>query len=680
MATISVNSSRSRSVTFQAPESFNETERTFDAIIATDTPVPSVLPDGTVYMEILSFDPSHVDLSRVRVGAPVFDNHVNGGVFTQIGAVKGPNLIGNGVEATVKLSRNAKLKDLIQDIKDGIVSNLSAGYSVFKYEDVTPPEAKVRWLKAVNWRINEVSFAPVNADVHSRARSLEDSEFIDVEINDNQMLNTSTQGAGETPNPENPTPVPAVPTPAPTPTPAPAPPTPAPAPVETPAPAEVPATERARALGIAEAYIALQAAGAATDPNFITTHLTAGTSVEQARALVVQTLKAKSPLSTQQGYTTPAPAITADVIDKTRALMEIGLCRKYGVVGQTFTNEEIVGSEKYRNMRILDVARNYISASTGDTSVHELDQVHLAKRALISSSTSDFLVMLEGAARRVLLAEYALASDTWRKIAITGSVSDFREWSRLRGGSIGNLDQVNENGEFKNKPIPDGYGEKVSVKTFGNTVNVTRQMLINDDLGYFLQITGKMARSAARTIEQKLYDMINLNGGLGPVMTSDNKTLYHLDHGNIGPNGAYSATTIAAARDLIAYQKDVGSNDWLDLYPETILVPTALRDTAIALNINDYTNEASKFQQKNLYKGLFNDIISSPRLTSPTRSYLFANKDIAPVWEVTFLNGVQTPFMDEREEFDVDGKRWKIRLDFGVAPIDWKGTATLAGA
>ena len=161
---------------------------------------------------------------------------------------------------------------------------------------------------------------------------------------------------------------------------------------------------------------------------------------------------------------------------------------------------------------------------------------------------------------------------------------------------------------------------------------------------------------------------------------ADGKTLIHADHGNTGVAGAFSAVTVAGARDKMKAQKDLSGNDWLDLRPDFILVPTALADTAISLNINEYTNEASKFQQRNLYKGLFRKIIDSPRLASATRHYIFADKNIEPVFEVNFLNGVETPFLDEREEFDVDGTRWKIRHDWGVAAIGYKGIQSNPGA
>lgn len=668
MAGIKVANKQYRSEAFKAPESFNRENRRFEAVIASEEPVlQRRIDDGSLYWEILSCRPEHVDLSRLKSGAPLLDFHYAGGYRTQLGAVEQPTFENGKIVAQVQLSRRAELDDLVEDISSGIFKNLSAGYTVYRYEDVTPEGSQYRWLKAVNWRVNEASLAPVNADVNSKVRSAtEENEFNEVEIINSTMA-TATDPQVE-PATE--------PTPAPAPAPAPAP-SPAPTPDPTPAPADT-ATERKRSMEIVGVVEALRAQGISLPADFAEQHISKGTSVDSVRALAITNLKNSSPLEKQGGQAPAAPGkITQDVIDKTRHLMEVGLSRKYGIKG-TYSNEEIVGSEQYRNMHVLDLARNYMTDASGDANILRLDQQTLAKRALISSSSSDFAVILEGTARRKLLEDYSIAADTWRKIAVTGSVSDFREWSRLRGGAIGNLDKVNENGEFKNKPIPDGSAEKVKIETYGNTVNVTRQMLINDDLGYFLRIAGQMARASARSIEQALYDLINMNAGLGPVM-SDDKTLIHADHGNTGVAGAYSAVTVAGARDKMKAQKDLSGLDWLDLRPDFILVPTALADTAISLNINEYTNESNKFQQRNIYKGLFSSIIDSPRLASATRHYIFADKNVEPVFEVNFLNGVETPFLDERDEFDVDGTRWKIRHDWGVAAIGYKGIQSNPG-
>ena len=62
------------------------------------------------------------------------------------------------------------------------------------------------------------------------------------------------------------------------------------------------------------------------------------------------------------------------------------------------------------------------------------------------------------------------------------------------------------------------------------------------------------------------------------------------------------------------------------------------------------------------------------------RRYLFADPSEAPVLEVAFLDGNQNPYLELQNGFDVDGARYKVRLDYGVGAIDYRGAVTNAGA
>lgn len=87
---------------------------------------------------------------------------------------------------------------------------------------------------------------------------------------------------------------------------------------------------------------------------------------------------------------------------------------------------------------------------------------------------------------------------------------------------------------------------------------------------------------------------------------------------------------------------------------------------------------ANKLQRPNMVNGLFRDIVDTPRITS-NRRYLFADPNEAPVLEVVFLDGNDTPYVESEDGFTVDGTRWKVRLDFGVGAVDYRGAVTNVG-
>lgn len=328
-----------------------------------------------------------------------------------------------------------------------------------------------------------------------------------------------------------------------------------------------------------------------------------------------------------------------------------------------------------RGYKLLDFARE--SLVRAGIKTDGMDQMKVVAMAF-TQGTSDFPVLLENAMHKALQQAYAVAPDTWSRFCATGSVSDFRDHPRYRVGSLGNLDTLTELGEYKTKAIPDGEKGVQRVGTKGNIINLSREAIVNDDLGAFIGLATMQGRAARRTIEADVYALLALNSGLGPTM-GDGKTLFHADHGNIGTGAALGVAGIEADRVLMASQKDISGNDYLDLRPSVLLVPIGLGGTARVTNDAQYDPDtANKLQMPNRVRGLFRDVVDTPRLTG-TRRYLFADAGDAPVLEVAFLDGAQEPFLEQMAGWTTDGTQFKVRLDFGVAAIDYRGAVTNAG-
>ncbi len=364
-----------------------------------------------------------------------------------------------------------------------------------------------------------------------------------------------------------------------------------------------------------------------------------------------------------------------DEADKIKAAATNALMVRAGVTKDAAVLASM-SANPYRGATLLDLARASLArAGIKTDGMSKMDIV----AASFTQGTSDFPVLLENTMHKTLQAAYARAALTWNRFCDTGSVSDFRANNRYRTGSFGSLDAVNELGEYVNKSIPDGEKGSITASTKGNIINLSRQAIVNDDLGAFVGLSAMLGRAAARTVEADVYALLALNSGLGPTM-SDTKTLFHADHGNITTGAAISMAAIDADRVAMASQRDVSGNDYLDLRPEVLLVPIGLGGTARSINDALYDPDtANKLQKPNVVNGLFRDIVDTPRL-SGTRRYLFADAMEAPVIEVAFLDGAQEPFLEVQNGFDVDGARYKVRLDYGVAAVDYRGAVTNAGA
>lgn len=398
--------------------------------------------------------------------------------------------------------------------------------------------------------------------------------------------------------------------------------------------------------------------------------------------LTVDAIQAKLLAEVGKGITPATPQNAAprvetvqDETDKARDAAVNAMLVKAGVVANAEKRRTMQAGNPAMNLSLVEMAKASL-ARLGVRADH-LDKMGVVAAAFTQSG-SDFPALLEAAMHKALQAAYDTAPLTWARFCATGTVSDFRAHNRYRLGSFGNIDQVNELGEFINKSIPDGEKASIQVGTKGNIINLSRQAIVNDDLGAFIGLAASLGRAASRTVEADVYAMLALNAGMGPVM-ADGKTLFHTDHGNLGIDGALAVAVFEDMRVKMASQKDVSGNDYLDLRPAALLCGMGQGGTARVINGAEYDPDtANKLQRPNAVRGLFADVVDSPRI-SGARVYAFADPSIAPTLEVAFLEGRQDPYLERQEGFDVDGSRFKVRLDYGIAAIDYRGAVTAKG-
>lgn len=330
-------------------------------------------------------------------------------------------------------------------------------------------------------------------------------------------------------------------------------------------------------------------------------------------------------------------------------------------------------SNPFNGNSMMDIARAALDvAGVNHRGMDKLDVVGAA----LTHSTSDFPILLENVMHKALLTAYATAPDTWNLFCKTGNLSDFRAHGRYRTGSFGNLDSKTEGNEFKHKTFGDAVKESITLGTKGNIIGISREMIINDDLGAFMDLVQQMGRAAKRTVEADVYALLASNPTL-----SDGVALFHADHGNLAGSGAaVSATTLSAGRNAMQSQTDVNGNDYLDIQPAIFVGGLAARDAAAAVNAMEFDDESNKNQRKpNITRGMFSEVVGSPRV-SGTPWYMFADPADAPVIEVGFLDGNEEPFLEMKEGFTQDGVLYKVRHDYGVGAIGYEGAYKNAGS
>lgn len=364
-----------------------------------------------------------------------------------------------------------------------------------------------------------------------------------------------------------------------------------------------------------------------------------------------------------------------DESDKHREAMVLAVLARANIATDKSGPVRVDASNPYRGRKLLNLAEMCLMRSGIKT--EGMDQRAIVAAAF-TQGTGDFPILLENVMHKTLLGAYALQADTWTAFCHRGSVSDFRAHNRYRVGSLGNLDSKNELGEFKNKTIPDGEKASITAGTKGNIINISREAVINDDMGAFTGLAANLGRAAKRTIEADVYATLALNSGFGPLL-ADGVTLFHADHNNVS-TGAPTVLSFDAARVVMAAQKDVSGNDYLALTPAVWLGPTGIEGSAKVVNNSTYDPDANnKLQRANIAAGLVQTIVGTPRL-SGTPWFLFADPSQAPVLEVAFLDGNDTPYLELENGFTVDGARWKVRMDYAVGGLDFRGAVRSTGA
>ena len=290
--------------------------------------------------------------------------------------------------------------------------------------------------------------------------------------------------------------------------------------------------------------------------------------------------------------------------------------------------------------------------------------------------------ILSNTANKFLLEGWMGVEDTWRQVSSTGSVSDFKAITSYRMGIDAKFEKVGPGGN-----IPHGELSEESytnqAETYGKMYVITRQMLINDDLGALTKIPQGLGRGAA----------LELNTVFWTEFMADAATFFPTD-ASLGNymEGAATALSVASLTqgELLFLNQTDPDGEPLGVEPQILLVPNALNVTAASLmNDTEYrdTTASTKFTTGNPHRGKFTPVrssyLSNSTITgySTTAWYLLANPSDVSMIEVVFLNGQQTPTIEDADaDFNTLGVQMRGYFDFGVNKQEYRAAIKSKGA
>jgi len=292
-------------------------------------------------------------------------------------------------------------------------------------------------------------------------------------------------------------------------------------------------------------------------------------------------------------------------------------------------------------------------------------------------STASLPGILSNIANKMLLEGYNYVEDAWRRIAKIASVNDFKEHSRYRMTGGFTFVQVGADGELKHGKIDEmKFGQKAD--THGIMFSLTRQMIINDDMGAFTDIPRQIGMGAAEAIADAVWGLWLRN----PVC-NDGKPFFATDHRNFADGADTALTVDGLTKAEVTFGEQVKPNGRpLGIPASILLVPTALKVPAemlmksVLLNENTTTPKPSANPHTGKFEVVSSVYLSSAAFTGHSSKawYLLSDPNRLPAIEIAFLNGVDRPTVEKTDaDFNTLGIAFRGYIDFGVREQDFRG-------
>ena len=289
------------------------------------------------------------------------------------------------------------------------------------------------------------------------------------------------------------------------------------------------------------------------------------------------------------------------------------------------------------------------------------DNASMTKAIKAAFSTVDIPNVLSNVAHKFVLAGFGAVGEDWRKVSRAIPVTDFKAVKGVRLVMGGVLQPLAKGGELKHVSLSD-ESRDLAAATKGSIVGITREDLINDDLGVLSMIPERFGQMAARTINKDVFGAVSRTAG---------------DYG-ANTSGALNVANLATAYQLALGITD-SNGDYLGAMPNVILASPS--NYLSALNIyqsEQVTGTSSEKGKNNVMRGLLAPI-TSQFLGSGTAYWLF--NSAFPLVDVAFLNGRTTPVVETAEaDFNQLGIQMRCYFDYGAAAGELKAAVYSTGA
>jgi ATP-dependent protease ClpP protease subunit len=303
----------------------------------------------------------------------------------------------------------------------------------------------------------------------------------------------------------------------------------------------------------------------------------------------------------------------------------------------------------------------------------------VAERILNMNTSSDFPLVLENIQTKAMLKGYEEAPEKFDLITRVGSLPDYKTARRISTSMFPSLAQVREGAEYEEGAVGE-RNASIFLSKYGRIINITEEMIVNDDQDAFGRLARQMGSAARRTIGNLVWAIItdnpNFNGSA--LFAAGRQNLF------TGVGSALADAGLTAAYNAFLTRTDAQTaggalTDAIASVPPKFLITSiAQEQQALRLMAMEKVpaTGGGAGEVPNTHRGRF-EVISDARLDrvagGATRWFLAADPNMADTIEVAYLDGQQTPTVTRHEDWKRDSFAYKVKIIAGVAPLDYVG-------
>lgn len=280
------------------------------------------------------------------------------------------------------------------------------------------------------------------------------------------------------------------------------------------------------------------------------------------------------------------------------------------------------------------------------------------------------------------LVDYFMSVESaWRDVCAIRSVKDFKQVSSVSLTGDLQYEEVGPTGEIKSGSLGEQQYTN-QAKTYGKLLAITRQDIINDDLGALMRVPQRLGRGGALKMNDVVWT--TFLAGVGTFWTSGRANLIS------GGTTNLQASSLTTALSTFRKQTDPDGKP-LGLTPAVLLVPPEIEQTAKQLMNSSFfvaggSATTAQIPSTNTWQGAYkvavSTYLSNTSYTgySTTAWFLLASPMDLPTIELAVLNGREMPIIESAEaEFDTLGIQVRGYHDFGASLQEYRGSVRSAG-